>query len=251
MRFYLALWFSKFLNFIINIIDDSKGSNFSGDKALKIDPLFISHFKSIDKSKVVFITGTNGKSTTNNLTNHIIKKSGYSVVSNLEGANLISGIATALLKASTLGGSVISDYYIFEIDERFLPLIHKQLPAENLLITNLQKDQIQRNGDPDFIYSKIKKFLIKNKIRLFVNNDEPRSKALEDYGYEIIRYGVEKHTKAFNKDETYVTMPCPKCFHSIEVDYYNNDGMGMFKCKNCDHMSCERPDYLITNVNLI
>ena len=179
MRFYLALWFSKFLNFIINIIDDSKGSNFSGDKALKIDPLFINHFKSIDKSKVVFITGTNGKSTTNNLTNHIIKKSGYSVVSNLEGANLISGIATALLKASTLAGSVISDYYIFEIDERFLPLIHEQLPAENLLITNLQKDQIQRNGDPDFIYSKIKKFLMKNKIRLFVNNDEPRSKALE------------------------------------------------------------------------
>lgn len=249
MRFYLALWFSKFLNFIINIIDDSKGSNFSGEKALKIDPLFISHFKSIDFSKVIFITGTNGKSTTNNLTNHIVKKSGYKVVSNLEGANLTSGIATALLKSSTLGGRVSSDYYIFETDERFLPLIHEQLPAENLLITNLQKDQIQRNGDPDFIYSKIKRFLMNNKLRLFINNDEPRSKALEDYAGETIRYGVEKHAKAFNKDDTYVTMPCPKCFHSIEIDYYNNDGMGRFRCSNCDHMSSDNPDYLITDVD--
>lgn len=249
MRFYIALWFSKLLNFIINIIDDTKGSNFSGEKALKIDPLFISHFKSIDLSKVIFITGTNGKSTTNNLTNHIVKKNGYKVVSNLEGANLISGIATALLKASTLDGRVISDFYIFETDERFLPLIHEQLPAENLLITNLQKDQIQRNGDPDFIYRKIKKFLINNKLRLFINNDEPRSKALEEYAGEIIRYGVVKHSKAFNKDDTYVTMPCPRCFHSIEVDYYNNDGMGRFKCSNCDHMSSDSPDYLITDVD--
>ena len=44
---------------------------------------------------------------------------------------------------------------VLEIDERSLEGVHKYLPANNLCITNLLKDQVQRNGDPDFIYRKI------------------------------------------------------------------------------------------------
>ena len=125
MKFYLALWFAKIINVIINIVDKSRGSNFSGQKAMKIDPQMVAHFKGIDYSKVLFITGTNGKSTTNNLVNHIFRTNGRKVVSNLEGANLIYGVATALSKASSLTGRIKADYIIFETDERYLPLIYK------------------------------------------------------------------------------------------------------------------------------
>ena len=37
MKFLLALWFGKAINFLINIIDKTRGSNFSGEKALLID----------------------------------------------------------------------------------------------------------------------------------------------------------------------------------------------------------------------
>ena len=67
MKFLLALWFGKAINFLINIIDKTRGSNFSGEKALLIDKQMVAHFKGIDPEKVLFITGTNGKSTTNNL----------------------------------------------------------------------------------------------------------------------------------------------------------------------------------------
>ena len=123
MRFYIALWFAKIINVIINIVDKSRGSNFSGEKAMKIDPQMVAHFKGIDYSKVLFVTGTNGKSTTTNLLYHIFKSSRKNVIANLEGANLIYGIATALSKASTLSGKVKAEYIIFETDERFLPLI--------------------------------------------------------------------------------------------------------------------------------
>lgn len=143
MKFYIALWFAKIINVIINIVDKSRGSNFSGEKAMKIDPQMVAHFKGIDYAKVLFITGTNGKSTTTNLVHHIFKSNGKKIIANLEGANLIYGVATALSKASTLTGKIKADYIIFETDERYLPLIYKQLPAENIMITNLQKDQVQ------------------------------------------------------------------------------------------------------------
>ena len=174
MRFLLALWFGKFLNFLINIIDKSRGSNFSGEKALRIDPQMVAHFKGIDPEKVLFITGTNGKSTSNNLINHILKANGKTVVSNLEGANLLAGVATSLLKHSSLTGKVTADFYIFETDERYLPIIYRQLPAASILVTNLQKDQVQRNGDPDFIYRKLQP-VMKQNIRLFLNNEDPRA----------------------------------------------------------------------------
>lgn len=248
MKFYIALWYAKLINIVINIVDKSRGSNLSGKKAMKIDPQMVSHFKGIDYSKVLFITGTNGKSTTTNLITHIFKNSGKNVIANLEGANLIYGIATALSKAASLTGRIKADYIIFETDERYLPLIHRQLPAENIMITNLQKDQVQRNGDPDFIYRKLFDAIGGN-VRLFLNNEEPRTKSFDENSSRIITYGVARHSEAFTKDSSFPTMACPKCKHKIVFDYYNNDGVGKFHCENCGHASYEAADYTITDID--
>ncbi|MCQ2550633.1 MAG: MurT ligase domain-containing protein [Clostridia bacterium] len=248
MRFYLALYFAKIINFLINIVDKSRGSNLSGQYAMKIDPLMVKHFKGINPDKVLFITGTNGKSTTNNLIAHIFKENHKVVVSNLEGANLIYGVATTLSKAASLTGRVKADYFIFETDERFLPIIHKQLPAKNVLITNLQKDQVQRNGDPDFIFRKLYGKL-DGEVRYFLNNDEPRTKAFEDVASEIVTYGVERHRDSFTKPDSFPGMACPKCRGKIHFNYFNNDGVGNFVCQDCGHRSNDRVDYLAENID--
>lgn len=248
MKFYIALWFAKIINVLINIIDKSRGSNFSGEKALKIDPRMIAHFKGIDCSKVIFITGTNGKSTTTNLVTHVFKSNGKKVVANLEGANLLSGVATVLAKEASLFGRLKADFYIFETDERYLPLVYDQLPAKNIMITNLQKDQVQRNGDPDYIYRKVMK-AIDGSARLFLNNEEPRTKSFDRFSDNIVTYGAERHQESFTKDETFPTMACPVCRHKITFDYYNNDGVGAFHCDNCGHRSEEVADYTVTDVD--
>lgn len=248
MKFLLSLWLGKFVNFLINIIDKERGSNLSGEKALKLDPQMVSHFKGIDYSKVLFITGTNGKSTTNNLVNHILKTNGKTVVSNLEGANMLPGIATALLRASSLFGKVQADFFVFETDERFLPKIYAQLPAENILITNLQKDQTQRNGDPDFIYRKLAP-IMKKDIRLFVNNEEPRSRSFGINRKNVVTYGVQKHEEAFTKRSDFPTMACPICRHKIDFKYYNNDGVGAFACTFCENKSNDKTDYVVTDAD--
>ena len=232
MKFYLALWLGKIINLLIRMIDKSRGSNLSGEKAIVVDPQMIKKFKGVDCSRMLFITGTNGKSTTNNLVYHIFRENGYDVVSNLEGANLMAGIATALIKQSSIFGRIKGDFFIFEVDERYLASVYALLPAENILVTNLQKDQVHRNGDPDFIYRKISP-VVEKAARVFLNGDEPRSFALSSLNPSYVTYGVEKHSEAFMKDGTFPTMACPVCHGRIEFDYYNNDGMGGFRCLSC------------------
>ncbi|MEG0310512.1 MAG: MurT ligase domain-containing protein [Eubacterium sp.] len=248
MKFYLALWYAKVINGLINLVSKGRGSNLSGEKALTIDPRMVAHFKGINYSKVVFITGTNGKSSTTNLVTHILRDNGKTVVSNLEGANLLAGIATILAKESNLTGKLDADYFVFETDERYLPIIYDQLPAENILITNLQKDQVQRNGDPDFIYRKLTSFM-DPKIHLYLNNEEPRAKSFERFSDHVIYYGVEKHQESFMKSASYPTSACPKCHHKINFDYYNTDSVGSFKCQNCGYASEDVPNYQVTDIN--
>lgn len=240
----------------IRMIAKNRGTNWAGEKAMGIDHELLSHFSGIDPDKVLFITGTNGKSTVNNLINHILKYHGYKVVSNVEGANLITGVATALVKKSSLSGRLNADFYIFETDERYLYQIREQLPCSNLLITNLQKDQVQRNGDPDFIYRKIARVIDKFDMNLFLNGDEPRSCSLADKGRNAVFFGAERHSHAFVKDDTFVTLPCPKCHSRIRIDYFNNDGMGGFCCEKCGYTNSNGTDgaagateYQVTDVN--
>jgi UDP-N-acetylmuramyl tripeptide synthase len=248
MRFTFALWYAKLINKLINLVDKSRGSNLSGEKALKVDPEMVAHFKGIDPEKVLFITGTNGKSSLTNLVNHLLTQQGKVVISNLEGANLLAGIATVLSKESNMRGEISADYFVFETDERFLPLIYAQLPAKHLAITNLQKDQVQRNGDPDTIY-RILRSVVNSDMTLYLNNDEPRSKSFEDASNKVVYFGVEKHSESFTKDWTYPTFACPHCHQKISFEYYNTDGVGKFACSHCHFASNDDPGYLLKNVN--
>ena len=248
MKFYFALWYAKILGWVINRVSKDRGTNLPGEKALKIDPSFVKNFKNLDYGKVIFITGTNGKSTTTNLIAHILKENGKKIISNIEGANLLGGIATILAKESTFTGKLKADYFVFETDERYLPLIYAQLPAENMLITNLQKDQVQRNGDPDFIYRKLASF-INEGMTLFLNNEEPRSKSFECMDDHSVYYGVQKHQESFIKGTDYPTLACPECHHDIQFDYYNTDNVGPFHCVSCGYASEKNPDYEITDIN--
>ena len=249
IQFIFSLWIGKIAAFCVNIMDKTRGTNFSGKVATKLMPNFIAGFRGINLDKVIMITGTNGKSTTTNLIAHTIKSAGKKTATNKEGANMMGGVATTLIKNSSLTGKFKKEFLVLEIDERSLSAIHKVLPAHNLCITNLQKDQVQRNGDPDFIFSKFENVIGKD-ITLFVNDEEPRSRALEDKAGQVIYFSVDKNSKSFEKDDFYdVTLPCPKCNYPIKYKFYNLESIGKFECSNCDYKSKEEPDILIKNVD--
>ena len=249
MLFLLSLWISKLIAFAVNLVDKKRGTSYSGKIAIKLMPQFVAQFKGIDYNKVFFISGTNGKSTTTNLLYHTLMSAGKSVACNTEGANMMSGVATTLIKNSTLLGKFTKEYLVLEIDERSFPAIRKVLPGKNLGLTNLQKDQVQRNGDPDFIFRKIRGAITPD-MTLFLNNEEPRSRALEDCADKRVLFSVEKNENSYTRDDFYtVTLPCPKCAHPIAYDYYNLANIGHFHCTKCQYTSQMQPDVLIRDLD--
>lgn len=249
MKFIITLWIAKLAAVAVSIIDKKRGTNYSGKIAVRLMPDFVKYFKGIDLNKTIFITGTNGKSTTTNLVGHTLKSAGKSVASNVEGANMMPGVATTLIKNSTLFGRLNKEYLVLEIDERSLPAIRKVLPAGHMGITNLQKDQVQRNGDPDFIFRKFEG-AIGEDMTLYLNNEEPRSKALEDRAGRSLYFSVADNCKTYTKEDFYhVTLPCPKCGHAVKYEKYNLASIGKFACSACDHASSANPDVLVTDVD--
>lgn len=249
MRFLLILWFCKFVAFAVNIIDKERGSNYSGKIAIKLMPNFVAHFKNIKYENVYFISGTNGKSTTTNLIFHTLSSAGKSVACNTEGANMMGGVATTLIKNSTLLGALNKDYMVLEIDERSFPAIRKVLPGKNLGLTNLQKDQVQRNGDPDFILRKFRTAISKD-MTLYLNNEEPRSCSLEDYADHTVYFSIAPNSKTYSCDDLYqVTMPCPKCGHPIAYSRYNLANIGTFRCTKCQYSSKDSIDFMVDKID--
>lgn len=248
IKFIFAFILARIAIFIRGLTSKTS-SSVGGLVATKIQKDFVKNFKNIDYNKVIFVTGTNGKSTTTNLIAHTIKEAGKSVATNTEGANMMSGVATTLIKNSTISGKFKKEFLVLEIDERSLKGIYKVLPAKKLCISNLQKDQVQRNGDPDFIYRMFSSTINKD-ITLFVNNEEPRSRSLEDFAGNSVYFSMEKNSKTFEKKDFYtVTLPCPKCNHKIEYKYYNIDNIGKFKCTHCEYESVSNPNVLIKDID--
>ena len=249
MKFKFALLAAKFTAWAINIVAKGRGTNLPGKIALKFDPDFISHIKGLDPDKTIFVTGTNGKSTTTNLMAHVFKKAGFRVAVNLEGANLIGGVVVSLLKNCSLSGQLNADVVLMETDERFLPIIHKQLPAKHLCITNVQKDQVQRNGEPEIIRRKILS-VISEDMTVYVNGDEPNALSLGEKAGRCVKYGVDRNKSSFDKKGDFfsVTAPCPICHEAIVYDHYNIDNIGSFHCPSCGFGAAAN-DYLATEID--
>ena len=250
MRFFAALYISKLMAWGIDIVAKGRGTNLPGEIALKISPDFISLIGNVDPVKTIFVTGTNGKSTTTNLIAHVFDKAGIKLAVNLAGANLIAGAAATLMKNTGLNGRLKTDAILLETDERFLPVIYEKLPARHICITNVQKDQVQRNGEPDIIRKKIAS-VIDDDVTVYVNGNEPNAKSLGRLAGKCITYGVDANTASFDKKDDFfaVTMPCPVCHSSIEFEAYNIDNVGPFICRECGFEGKSEADYQARDVD--
>lgn len=234
IRFYAALYLSKIIAFGIGLVAKERGTNLPGSIALKIDPGFISHIRGLDPGNTIFVTGTNGKSTTTNLIAKVFETAGIKAAVNLAGANLIGGAVVTLLHNCGLDGRLKADVVLLETDERFMPIIRKQLPAKHICVTNIQKDQVQRNGEPDIIWRKIAS-AVDDDVILYLNGDEPNALSLGRLAGKCITYGVSENSASFDKQDDFfsVTMPCPVCHEPVVFDKYNIDNIGPFHCSGC------------------
>jgi lipid II isoglutaminyl synthase (glutamine-hydrolysing) len=91
--------------------------------------------------QIVLVTGTNGKTTTTRLVTAAIASLGQEVASNAFGANMESGLVSAL------GGAPDAPYAVLEVDERYLPSMMKATNPRVVVLLNLSRDQMDRAAE--------------------------------------------------------------------------------------------------------
>src|SRR5213076_1506258 len=85
MKTRIAIWAGKMAGTLSRTMGND-GTTIPGVVARKVDPSFLRHLRKTAKT-IIYITGTNGKTTTANLTAHLFRFAGKRVIANLEGSN--------------------------------------------------------------------------------------------------------------------------------------------------------------------
>ena len=155
-RMFITILVCKILRFVAGII--GRGSSMPGKIALKIFPDILAHLQYPDT--VIAVTGSNGKTSTVEMIAHVLRAGGLKVAYNKEGSNQTEGVATFLLTDSTLGGRIRSDAVLLESDERYMRRTFHFFHPRFLVITNLYRDQMTRNGHPEWIYMTGRSFVL-------------------------------------------------------------------------------------------
>ena len=245
MRFFIALLIGKLIYALGKPF--GKSTNLPGEIALKICPDLFKRFSF--KGTVLAVTGSNGKTTTANLVAHILKESGHTVTNNAKGSNLTGGVATTLLHSSNFKGIVPEDFVVLEVDERFSRLIFKDFGPKIMLVTNLFRDQLTRNGNVDVIISKLHE-AIKPDTKLILNANDPISSNLAPSN-ERVYYYMERTPSSTDEslNITHDAKVCPICFGTMKYDFFHYNHVGKWQCTNCGYKNADAK-YIASDVNV-
>src|SRR5205823_2824963 len=157
--------------------------------------------------RVAVVSGTNGKSTTTAMLTAACAADGLSVASNIEGANLRSGVV-ALLSSRR---SRTTDLAVLEIDELALPSLLPSFDDPVVVLLNLSRDQLDRFGEVRTVAAEWRRALGAQPATVVANADDP-----------LVVYG-----SSMASDVTYVgvglrwrqdSASCPNCGRQIQRD---------------------------------
>ncbi len=250
MKGFFTILITKIVTIILKI-SGKNGGNLPGKIAYKLNKNMLKYFKI--KCPVIAVVGTNGKTTTNNSINSILKKANYNVISNLQGNNMETGILSILTKESTLTGKIKADFITLEVDESYLPVVFKKLKLDTLVILDFFRDQLDRVGEIETLILKINEFLKTYNGNLVLNSDDPNVARLGQANPDnsnVYYFSVDKYKYATDKmKEAGEGKFCPFCSTRLEYEYYQYAHIGKFKCPNCNYGDNEIYK-LITDVDL-
>ncbi len=246
MRMFLAILVCKILRFIGKLV--GKGSSLPGKFALKIYPDVLKHVKLPET--IIAVTGSNGKTSTVEMISQVLKNAGKNVAYNKEGSNQIEGVTSLILCNSTFSGKMKSDILLIESDERYAKYTFKYFKPTHFVITNLYRDQLTRNGHPQWVWNAIKES-IGDESCLILNSDDPIVSLFGKDHENVVWFGMDKQSFSADKntgvynDFNY----CPVCYSKLEYDFCHYNHIGSYHCTQCDFKR-NPTSYTITNADL-
>jgi UDP-N-acetylmuramyl tripeptide synthase len=204
------------------------GTTLPGKLLWKLDPAAIDQLASQLPQGSVAVSATNGKTTSTAMVAEILRPR-VRVAHNDSGANLVSGVASALLAArdAQLG--------LFEVDEGALPEVSRRVRPKALLLGNLFRDQLDRYGELELVAGRWRAAVAAlPHAQLVVNGDDPQVGALARPGGRVFGLDdprVARPALQHAADSKY----CLRCGTPYEYAAAYVGHLGDYRCPKCGH----------------
>ncbi len=180
------------------------------------------------------LSATNGKTTTARLIVSCLRGEGRTLVTNPSGANLMSGVASALLAAPQRPHAPALG--LFEVDEAALPGVVHQLAPRVIVLMNLFRDQLDRYGELEHISERWRAMLggLSPGTTVILNADDPAVADLGDVHPNVVWFGVNDTSRALAElPHAADARRCRRCGEPLVYDAVLLGHLGHWHCPAC------------------
>lgn len=226
------------------------GTSLPGKLLLRTEPTAVAILAKELVENSIVISATNGKTTTASMVADVLKSIGIVPIHNSAGANMPSGVATALLSAR--GPDARKRTGLFEVDEAWAPQIARDTQPAIVALCNLFRDQLDRYGELDLVAASWEQMLaeLPSSTGVVLNADDPLIAGLRAPGPGVLHFGI---------DETRIGLPvmahaadskhCRRCGEPLAYSLVTLGHLGHYDCPVCD-FSRPRPAVRASRIDL-
>jgi UDP-N-acetylmuramyl tripeptide synthase len=207
------------------------GTTLPGKLLWKVDPDAVDALAARLPEGVALFSATNGKTTTTAMAARILGHE-RRLAWNRSGANLLSGIASALISARD------AELGLFEVDEGALPEAVARTRPRVVALANLFRDQLDRYGELELIAERWRAAVeaLPTDTTLVVNADDPVVADLADGRDRALRFGLDdpRHARQALQhaaDSKY----CLRCGAPYVYAAAYVGHLGDYRCAACGH----------------
>ena len=207
------------------------GTTVPGKLLWKLDPGAVDRLAARLPLGSALVSATNGKTTASAMAARILAPS-FRLAHNRSGANLVSGVASALLAARE------AELGLFEVDEAALPEVARRLRPRAVCLGNLFRDQLDRYGELELLAQRWRAAVseLPEGAALVVNGDDPQVGDLASGRAGAVVFGLDDPRQASPELQHAADSKwCIRCGTPYVYAAAYIGHLGDYRCPTCGH----------------
>jgi UDP-N-acetylmuramyl tripeptide synthase len=207
------------------------GTTLPGKLLWKLDPDAVDRLGARLARGSALVSATNGKTTTAAMAASILRPS-VRLAHNRAGANLVSGVASALVASRD------AELGLFEVDEAALPEVARRLSPRAVSLGNLFRDQLDRYGELELLAARWREMArgLPAAATLVANGDDPQLGAIAEDRPGSVVFGLDDPRQASPELQHAADSKwCVRCGTPYEYAAAYIGHLGDYRCPNCGH----------------
>ena len=207
------------------------GTTIPGKLLWTLDPSAVERLAGRLPLGSALVSATNGKTTTTAMAAEILRPR-TRLAHNAAGANLVSGVASALVAARD-----DAELGLFEVDEGALPEVARRLRPRAVALGNLFRDQLDRWGELELVAGRWRRAVdeLPAAAAVIVNGDDPQVGDLARGRTRAVVFGLDDTRHASPLPHAADSKWCVRCGTPYTYTAAYVGHLGDYVCPTCGH----------------